>query len=182
MKAICLVIFGDRGYQLVFHFPPPEEEKEKQAFIASLQHRTTTQQETTVHPYALSKRVHDKPAAAPSSAPTASSSSHRMDQNVYGMPPKVFARMFCPKAALCGQVLEVVIDELRFISHPVLLPLDSRHETTFFNIIFVLKADERRCEMYKDIATKLAKAVEHEQARCGFLTQEVQKMLSIRDE
>lgn len=180
MKAICLVIFGDRGSHLVFHFPPPEEEKEKPATVVAPVHATVVSQEAKAHPYALSRRLGAKSTPAPSSAP--STSTHRLEQNVYGMPPKVFARMFCPKAALCGQVLEVVIDDLRFISHPVLLPVDSRHETTFFNIIFVLKNDERNCEMYKDIATKLAKAVEHEQNRNGFLTQEVQKMLSIRDE
>ncbi|TMW66785.1 hypothetical protein Poli38472_014097 [Pythium oligandrum] len=76
----------------------------------------------------------------------------------------LLAKLFRPKNALCNQSFELVIDDLRFISHPVLVPRRAvvggsnnayqtqrgasdansagpTHETTMFNVIFAL--DER---------------------------------------
>jgi nitrogen permease regulator 3 len=102
----------------------------------------------------------------------------------YGIPQKQFARLFCPGATLCGHVLEIVIDRLRFIGHPVRLPVDTNHETTMFNVLFVVRADtdKHQLKMYRHGAIALARAIEYEQNRCGFLSDQVQIMLSIRDE
>ncbi|TYZ69255.1 hypothetical protein PybrP1_000763 [[Pythium] brassicae (nom. inval.)] len=54
------------------------------------------------------------PAGASSSAEHAAASFHKLS-------PALFAKLFRPKNALCNQSFELVIDDLRFVSHPVLV-------------------------------------------------------------
>lgn len=54
------------------------------------------------------------PAASSSSAEPAAASFHKLS-------PALFAKLFRPKNALCNQSFELVIDDLRFVSHPVLV-------------------------------------------------------------
>jgi hypothetical protein len=68
-----------------------------------------------------------KPSGPPNSASATSASSSSVaaaQDEMYGMSPDEFARLFCPKVALCSRVLDVSVDGLRFISYPIRLRYD----------------------------------------------------------
>ncbi|RHY35256.1 hypothetical protein DYB32_000264 [Aphanomyces invadans] len=133
------------------------------------------------------------------------------------------AKLFRPKNVLCNQTFQLVIDDLRFISHPVTIneptsnanPAPSstnatstgtasssgRRDTSMFNVIFALddaKLDgmlasssqsppsssqrDKKVNAFAQVASQLAHALMHEEARVGFVTTEVRELLHIRDE
>ncbi|KDO27413.1 hypothetical protein SPRG_07000 [Saprolegnia parasitica CBS 223.65] len=112
------------------------------------------------------------------------------------------AKLFRPKNALCNQTFELVIDDLRFVSHPVAINVPSapasgqaHRETSMFNVIFALDETKfhmemdpapgdhkRKVEAYAQVAAQLANALLHEENRVGFVTKEVRELLHIRDE
>jgi hypothetical protein len=123
----------------------------------------------------------------------------------------LIAKLFRPKNALCNQSFELVIDNLCFISHPVLVSKKPsvvnnnvctsssnskgyENETTMFNIIFALEnveeyrrthdqASRQRClASYRSVAAQLSNALLHEEMRAGFVSKEVRELLHIRDE
>ncbi|CAI5715955.1 unnamed protein product [Hyaloperonospora brassicae] len=112
------------------------------------------------------------------------------------LPAPLLAKLFRPKNALCNARLELVVDELRFVSHPVLVSTDA-HETTMFNVIFALTddgvwradagatTDERRrtrAQAFYTVAAQLANGLLHEELRVGFVSSEVRELLHVRDE
>ncbi|OQS05931.1 hypothetical protein THRCLA_01994 [Thraustotheca clavata] len=115
------------------------------------------------------------------------------------------AKLFRPKNAMCNQTFELVIDDLRFISHPVATNVQSstsassseQRETSMFNVIFALDETKfhidqdpdfqngdhkRKVQAYSLVAAQLANALLHEENRVGFVTKEVRELLHIRDE
>ncbi|OQR83762.1 hypothetical protein ACHHYP_14312 [Achlya hypogyna] len=113
------------------------------------------------------------------------------------------AKLFRPKNALCNQTFELVIDDLRFVSHPVAINVQpsatqGHRETSMFNVIFALdetkfhmemmdpsyvrRDHKKRVEAYAQVAAQLANALLHEENRVGFVTKEVRELLHIRDE
>ncbi|RHY90092.1 hypothetical protein DYB37_005043 [Aphanomyces astaci] len=134
------------------------------------------------------------------------------------------AKLFRPKNVLCNQTFQLVIDDLRFISHPVTINVPTsatnptpsttattstngggtgRRDTSMFNVIFALddsKLDgilapsssrtsssssshrDQKVHAFAQVASQLAHALMHEEARVGFVTTEVRELLHIRDE
>jgi hypothetical protein len=105
-----------------------------------------------------------------------------MMADVYGFPIGHFARLFCVKRGLCGQILELIVDKFKFVGFPTQLPTQSTHETTYFNFVLVMDAADPDSPFYADVISKFSRAVEHEQRRCAFFSREVQRILAVRDE
>lgn len=115
--------------------------------------------------------------------------------SLYGPGDDLFAKMFRPKPGLCNKVFELVVDELRFISFPLALPAECQTEITLFNVVFTLGADtftrvqrpdaalphERCIPAYKRCVERLARALEHEERRAGYVSQQVREMLQARE-
>jgi hypothetical protein len=68
-------------------------------------------------------------------------------EDVYGLPADEFARWFTPKAGLCSGILDLAVENYRFLSYPIKLPLSNQsqspntHEITSFNVILILKCN-----------------------------------------
>jgi hypothetical protein len=156
MLGVCLVISGDSGKQLVFAHPPPQ----------------TQTASATSAPLNTASTI-----PVPSDEKKTNGTTTAIATNtLFYFPENKFAPFFCPEPVLCNRVLEIQIGKFKFISFPVTLPTRSTHEITFFNVVFVIRFNDRDSEMYKDIAVKLGKALKHEQMRCGFLSNEVKRM------
>eukprot|EP01083_Nonionella_stella_P270244 914957_1 len=194
MDHIFLVVFGDIGHQLLFWWPPPELEILKDP--APTIRRPPLVRPT--NPYSLPRRP-SKDIRPEKAVPFA-------QQTVYGYHPKVFAKILTTKRAISHQVLELSIDDLRFLSFPVHLPTYSDHEITFFSVVLALPNDiqietthnlhnscsstqgnshsqcmlRERGGVYANIARRLSLAIEHEQVRCGFLSAQFARIDKIK--
>jgi hypothetical protein len=104
------------------------------------------------------------------------------ERQVYGILEKDFARMFLSEGEAHDAVFEVAFENLRFIGFPVTVPPHPNGTLTAFNIFVVLPSRVAPTRMYRVIVEELVKAVEHEEKRCGYLTQQVLDMGQIREE
>mmetsp|Transcript_9873 Transcript_9873/g.29015 ORF Transcript_9873/g.29015 Transcript_9873/m.29015 type:complete len:803 (-) Transcript_9873:105-2513(-) len=110
-----------------------------------------------------------------------------------GMDAHAFANFFRPKAAvLCDKLLDIGIDELRFLSYPVLLqdPEDSDRELVFFSLVFAFAddvgsapfPDRPACaDIAQEVLAKLSRAWRGREAEDRYLSREVSKLLAIRE-
>uniref|UniRef100_A0A7S2W4G6 GATOR1 complex protein NPRL3 C-terminal HTH domain-containing protein n=1 Tax=Mucochytrium quahogii TaxID=96639 RepID=A0A7S2W4G6_9STRA len=61
---------------------------------------------------------------------------------------EIFAKLFRPTTAQCGNLFELVIDDLRFLSYPVLIDRENtnraKRQLTMFSLIFVLDAESEK--------------------------------------
>ena len=103
------------------------------------------------------------------------------------------ASLFRPKNELCGKVFEIEIDEELFISFPTLVAQggDSSGEhvkISFFNVVFAMPpsiVDQAKKRLrapiaaYKLTAERIANGLLHEERRCGYISRESQKLLTL---
>ena len=120
------------------------------------------------------------------------------------MPLYEFTRLFSPLSShLASSLFDVAVNDVRFLSFPIRLPSESRHEMTMFNVVFVLQANTTftltqtsptqqsahstqpvaslMLALYSAILIQLSRALEHEQKRCGFLSYHSSLMTQLRD-
>ena len=143
-----------------------------------------------------------------SAPPGASSSTAALPlsekEDIWGMPLYEFTRLFSPLSShLASSLFDVAVNSVRFLSFPMRLPSESRHEMTMFNVVFVLKANTTftlthtspskqsthstqpvaslMLTLYSAILIQLSRALEHEQKRCGFLSYHSSLMTQLRD-
>jgi len=125
-------------------------------------------------------------------------------EDIWGMPLYEFTRLFSPLSShLASSLFDVAVNSVRFLSFPIRLPSESRHEMTMFNVVFVLSANTTftlthtsptqhsthatqpvaslMLTLYSAILIQLSRALEHEQKRCGFLSYHSSLMTQIRD-
>ena len=127
-------------------------------------------------------------------------------EDIWGMPLYEFTRLFSPLSShLASSLFDVAVNSVRFLSFPIRLPSESRHEMTMFNVVFVLKANTTftlthtspaqqhsthsaqqpvaslMLALYSAILIQLSRALEHEQKRCGFLSYHSSLMTQLRD-
>ena len=93
----------------------------------------------------------------------------------------LFAKLFRPRSMLCNQTFELIIDRLRFVSHPVLVQKQSESETTMFNVVFALHEDVPTMALHA-IGAQLSNGLLHEELRMGFVSQQVKTLLLIEEE
>ena len=125
-------------------------------------------------------------------------------EDIWGMPLYEFTRLFSPLSShLASSLFDVAVNSVRFLSFPIRLPSESRHEMTMFNVVFVLSANTNftlthtaptqqsthatqpvaslMLALYSAILIQLSRALEHEQKRCGFLSYHSSLMTQLRD-
>ncbi len=79
--------------------------------------------------------------------------------------------------------MDIVIEHTRFISYPVLLPHHTvGKDVTFFNVVFVMPASECHSRQLADVCRQVSLAIQHEELQRSYVTDEVQKMINVRDE
>ena len=142
-------------------------------------------------------------AALPGSSHVAAQLPLGDKEDVWGMPVYEFKRLFSPLSShLSSSLFDVAVNAVRFLSFPIHLPVESRHETTMFNTVLVLKADAALTtreaafasssassssqtslllDLYSTVLIQLSRALEHEQKRCGFLSYHSSHMTQLRD-
>ena len=127
-------------------------------------------------------------------------------EDVWGMPVYEFTRLFSPLSShLSSSLFDVAVNAVRFLSFPLHLPVESKHELTMFNVVMVLNADtafitrdaatttsstsppssstvtSRLLDLYSTVVIQLSRALEHEQKRCAFLSYHSSLMTQLRD-
>lgn len=104
--------------------------------------------------------------------------------SVCGIKAESFAHMMCPKPALCGQLLNLAIDDYRFLGFPTLLEEHSWTPAILtMNVVLILRASpvprDRLQQHYSTALGTLATAFKHEQQRCGYLSEQTQLIQKI---
>eukprot|EP00126_Sphaerothecum_destruens_P003438 Sdes_comp17188_c0_seq1m6361 len=129
---------------------------------------------------------------------------------ILGFSSEFIANMMSPKAELCDQPFQLLINDILFSSYPSLLPrpspsspfvegdeldeelqkhqqLQEQHSKlvtmTLFNVVFVFFSDHKRTlpDAYKKLVRSLCCAIKHEQIRCGFLSKEARTLIDTLD-
>jgi len=108
----------------------------------------------------------------------------------------VLADLLCPKKAICDSILDITIEYLRYISHPMSIThpkLETRRtinisklDTTAatysaFNVVIVLDNDYEEAEEIKPIATKLNSYFRLQEFCTMEITKEILKLESIAE-
>lgn len=105
---------------------------------------------------------------------------------ILGFRTELLSKLFCPETSLCNRPLEVVIDKWRFISFPILIPESvrtSQNLSTFSAVFIYPKAESQKsAHIYQDFVRKFSKALETEEFRCHFVSEQVEKMIACREE
>ena len=115
----------------------------------------------------------------------------------FDLEPKFFAQLFRPKNILCNKSFELEVDQVMFISHPVLCRNSSLN---LFNVIFAVPSDigettatehgaltkttliqnsREHLVGYRLAAAKLAHALYYEECRCNYVSTEASKILNV---
>ena len=102
------------------------------------------------------------------------------EKHFHDLEAGLFAKLFRPRSMLCNQTFELIIDRLRFVSHPVLVQA-SGSETTMFNVVFALNEDVPMTAL-RAIGAQLSNGLLHEELRMGFVSQQVKTLLQIEEE
>ena len=122
--------------------------------------------------------------AATSSPASSTTPSPKTKDPFGGLDTDLLAWMFRPKKVLCNQVFELEIDGTVFVSYPIVLETGSLR---LFNVVFAIATgytgpSVSLVNSYKAIAKRLATTLLHEENRCSYVSEEVQKMFRVWDE
>jgi len=176
LEGIFLVVDGDRGNLLVYHYIPSK--------TSAAKYLTAAADAKKESPYDFANIAVQDSRAPAGVAPTISMGGNAADAKhrvILGYLENDFVKLFVPHPQMRNKEFEMALDKHKFVGYPIGLPTSSAHETTFFHVVLVLPVDEPDLRVYKDIAMKFSKAVEHEQKREAYLSQNVQAMLKVKD-
>ncbi|XP_046664623.1 GATOR complex protein NPRL3 [Homalodisca vitripennis] len=111
-----------------------------------------------------------------------------------GFTDEVLSTLFAVKQELCEMKFELKVNDVRFVGHPTLLQSSSRKGSSdskqgnpscvLINIVFALQAvaNHSIVKCYYDLSRRLGVALRHEEKRCGYVTDEMKKMIMAHDE
>ncbi|GAB6027325.1 hypothetical protein CHUAL_001607 [Chamberlinius hualienensis] len=172
--SIILVQNGTKGDKLLFYYPFEREVPE------------TKPAEEHKSPYAMQHKDDMNPIN-PAAAPVSS-----IDNNhLIGFSDKLLSNLFAVKTKLCGRKLELKVNDVRFVGHPMevqaLASFPQKYNVSSiltFNIIFALRAyaSPSVVNCYHDFSRRLSAALRHEERRCFYLTKQAKIMLANHDE
>ena len=192
LKGIAFIVdSSDKGPKLVFRYPTTfgtsdskDGSSTLRGFTSNVLSRPISNQ--TVAPLVLNPFVSRYTAAANQEDDVSSSSftTSSSKDPFGGLDTDLLAWMFRPKKVLCNQVFELEIDGTIFVSYPIVLeggPL------RLFNVVFAITTgytgpSAGLVNSYKAIAKRLATTLLHEENRCSYVSEEVQKMFRVWDE
>jgi len=184
IKGIAFIVDdSDKGPKLVFRYPTTFLPNRSTSHVLE---RPISKQ--TVAPLVLNPFVSCHTAVEDDdqqSDPSSSTTSTTKGIDPFGgLDTDLLAWMFRPKKVLCNQVFELEIDGTVFVSYPIVLeggPL------RLFNVVFAITTGYTGPSVglinsYKAVAKRLATTLLHEENRCSYVSQEVQKMFRVWDE
>ncbi|KAI9322783.1 nitrogen permease regulator of amino acid transport activity 3-domain-containing protein [Dichotomocladium elegans] len=201
LLAILLVVCSTGGHHFLFNYPPNPQRPRR--------HAVTTTAASTNDGYSTAATDLDrlppnasslKPfpvAIEPLPYPPASKDS------ILGIETEFLAGALAPKLPLCDRKFQLSINGLTFIGHPVSLPPsrsdsgrgegtggndadEKKSHMTLFHVVFVisppdLELNAQADALYTHVVRRYAAALQYEQLRCGYIQDEFDQILSIRD-
>ncbi|XP_058832467.1 GATOR complex protein NPRL3 isoform X2 [Topomyia yanbarensis] len=114
--------------------------------------------------------------------------SHICFDQLYGISDDVLATLFAVKSELCNQKFELKVNDVRFVSHPTLVKIESEDQknSAFFriNIVFALHAQASYSivKCYYELSKRIGVALLYEERRAGYLSNEMKMMVACIDE
>lgn len=98
-----------------------------------------------------------------------------------GFSDEVLSTLFAVKTELCNRKFELKVNDVRFVSHPTLMPSSS---SFLINIVFALyaQASYSIVKCYYELSRRLGYALHYEENRTGYLSDEMRIMLKAHDE
>lgn len=171
--AVILVYMDSKGDRLLYRYP----------YIPEKSTSNTIQQPTAIrHRFALST---DDLLTTHVSA--------KGGGHLQGFSDDVLAPLFAVKPQLCNQKFELKVNDVRFVSHPTLVPRKEHHRSNstsqltaqmLVNIVFALHAQASYSivKCYYDLSKRLGLALRVEEQRVGYLTEETVLMTRTHDE
>ncbi|KAM9393336.1 GATOR1 complex protein NPRL3 isoform 3-T3 [Pholidichthys leucotaenia] len=182
--SVILVSNGSRGNRLLFRYPFQR--------VAECPSSLSAKQRS---PYVLNTTgdgLDDQDGDSREQSPLTD------EQLVAGFSDIILATILATKSDMCGKKFELKIDNVRFVGHPTLLqhppiiqvsktdPSPQREMPTMilFNVVFALRAnaDPSVINCMHNLSRRIAIALQHEERRCQYLTQEATLMLTVQEE
>ncbi|KAH8386055.1 hypothetical protein KR200_008260 [Drosophila serrata] len=105
-----------------------------------------------------------------------------------GFADEVLLALFAVKPQLCNQKFELKLNDVRFVSHPTLIPSSTtaaaKKQQMLINIVFALHAQASYSivKCYHELSKRLGLALKFEEQRCGYLTEQTALMARTHDE
>jgi len=104
-----------------------------------------------------------------------------------GFADEVLSALFAVKPQLCNQKFELKLNDVRFVSHPTLIPQRSgamAKQQMLINIVFALHAQASYSivKCYHELSKRLGLALKFEEQRSGYVTEQTAHMARTHDE
>ncbi|KAH8373518.1 hypothetical protein KR009_011967 [Drosophila setifemur] len=188
--AVILVYFDSKGDRLLYRYP---YQTLGQTEVASEEQRKSRKR----NPFAV---AHVDDLLQTSSYMGASQGQGQLQ----GFADEVLSALFAVKPQLCNQKFELKLNDVRFVSHPTLIPHKeqvarsgagvgsnpatsanpSKKQQMLINIVFALHAQASYSivKCYHDLSKRLGLALKFEEQSSGYLTEQTAQMARTHDE
>lgn len=174
--AVILVYFDSKGDRLLYRYP---YQTLGQTEVANDEQRKSRKR----NPYAVANT--DDLLQTPTHLGAAKSQGQ-----VQGFADEVLSALFAVKPQLCNQKFELKLNDVRFVSHPTLIPQKEQRsgpmakQQMLINIVFALHAQASYSivKCYHELSKRLGLALKFEEQRSGYLTEQTAQMARTHDE
>lgn len=104
------------------------------------------------------------------------------DAEQYGVSTKILAHLLSAKG-MCDMPFEIKIDNIRFAGFPKTVTNPTGKSPQIFHVVFVFVANApaHLVQSFQVLSRKIALAIDEEQTRCGYLSQQMTVMLNAHD-
>ncbi|XP_032575500.1 GATOR complex protein NPRL3 isoform X1 [Drosophila sechellia] len=174
--AVILVYFDSKGDRLLYRYP---YQTLGQTEVANDEQRKSRKR----NPYAVANT--DDLLQTPTHLGAAKSQGQ-----LQGFADEVLSALFAVKPQLCNQKFELKLNDVRFVSHPTLIPHKEQRsgpmakQQMLINIVFALHAQASYSivKCYHELSKRLGLALKFEEQRSGYLTEQTAQMARTHDE
>eukprot|EP00099_Drosophila_melanogaster_P009090 NP_001261818.1 nitrogen permease regulator-like 3, isoform C [Drosophila melanogaster] len=174
--AVILVYFDSKGDRLLYRYP---YQTLGQTEVANDEQRKSRKR----NPYAVANT--DDLLQTPTHLGAAKSQGQ-----LQGFADEVLSALFAVKPQLCNQKFELKLNDVRFVSHPTLIPQKEQRsgpmakQQMLINIVFALHAQASYSivKCYHELSKRLGLALKFEEQRSGYLTEQTAQMARTHDE
>ncbi|EDV51722.1 GATOR complex protein NPRL3 isoform X2 [Drosophila erecta] len=174
--AVILVYFDSKGDRLLYRYP----------------YQTLGQTEVSNDDQRKSRKRN--PYAVANTDDLVQTSTHlgaaKSQGQLQGFADEVLSALFAVKPQLCNQKFELKLNDVRFVSHPTLIPHKEQRsgamakQQMLINIVFALHAQASYSivKCYHELSKRLGLALKFEEQRSGYLTEQTAQMARTHDE
>lgn len=179
--SIILVKSDSKGDRLLFRYPYQNSNSHQNGVQQSKNSRKT--------PYSLTTTPDVLPQTSNIHQGKFLHTKHNDPENksllsgqLCGFSDEVLSTLFAVHAELCNRKFELKVNDVRFVSHPTLMP--STSSSFLVNIVFALyaQASYSVVKCYYELSKRLGHALYYEEKRTGYLSDEIRLMLKAHDE